>query len=175
MANDMLMAAKREADALRSALAKNPDYLKLQQVQRLIAVYEAYDLEPVPDLMAPSGDQPAAANISVPASPRPGSKVAQIDDVVSKYLAAKGSRASSGDILPVVVNAGVELGGVVPSKTLSSFLSNSKRFNNVKGLGYGLLEWGDTAGPAAENSRGRPRTLWNDPFRKDEAPFGDSK
>jgi hypothetical protein len=47
----------------------------------------------------------------------------------------------------------VSVGGAVPSKTLSSYLSNSARFNNVKDLGYGLAEWGQGNGPRGENNK----------------------
>ncbi len=40
----------------------------------------------------------------------------------------------------------------MPSKTLSSMLSNSDRFNNVRGYGYGPVEWGDSPGPKAEKN-----------------------
>ncbi|MGO6685368.1 hypothetical protein [Rhizobium leguminosarum] len=148
MANELLDMAKREAAALRSALSKNPEFQKLQQVQKLIDTYETFEVEsdkglpetPYKEATAKSGQQ---------TGPRPGSKTSLVDEVVTNDLRERGRRASSGDLLPVVQAAGISLGGSIPSKTLASFLTNSKRFNNVKGLGYGLVEWGDSNGPSS--------------------------
>ena len=152
MASDILNMARREAEALRSTLARNPEYQKLQQIQKLIDVYESLEItsEDKPRTETTTVSPPTASGVA--AVYRLGSKVAQVDEVVSKFFLERGSRASSGDVLPIVTAAGIEMTGKIPAKTLSSFLTNSKRFNNVKGFGYGLVEWGETLGPKASPS-----------------------
>jgi len=74
----------------------------------------------------------------------------EIEDTVANYLDGKGARAPSGELYDVVVRAGIDIGGATPSKSLASTLSTSDRFNNIKGLGYGLAEWGESPGPKAQ-------------------------
>ncbi len=142
MASEILAMAYREREQLQAELRANPTWQKLQQVQKLIATYEA--LEGASDNAKPLTVKP----LSSPTA-RQGSKVAMVDEVVSKHLKKTGVRASSGDLLPIVQEAGIEMTGKIPAKSLSSLLTTSKRFNNLKGFGYGLAEWGDTLGPNA--------------------------
>jgi hypothetical protein len=69
-------------------------------------------------------------------------KTAQVEAAAEEYLTQKGRRATSGELLPAVVAKGIVVTGKTPSKTLASYLSTSKRFDNVPGFGgYGLVEW----------------------------------
>lgn len=139
MDGDILEIARREREKLLAELSKNPSFQKLQQVNRLIDTYEAVDGSP----------DNARAPVSRPilSGPRASSKVAAVDEAVSNHFKLTGKRASSGELLHVVQNAGIEMTGRVPSKTLSAFLTNSRKFNNLKGFGYGLAEWGENPGP----------------------------
>jgi hypothetical protein len=139
MESELLKTARREAESLRAELAKNPAFQKLQQVQRLIDVYEAYE-----------GKQPPLESAKVAAqSPkmvpptRPGTKLAQVEKIVLDYSWKTGQRHSSGQLMPILTDAGIEMAGKVPSKTLASMLSNSQKLNNLRGYGYGPAEWGD--------------------------------
>ncbi|PDS78932.1 hypothetical protein [Rhizobium sp. L43] len=127
MSSDILAIAYRERERLQAEL--NATRQKLQQVQRLISVYEVGDS---------NNAKPAASSY------RQGSKAALVDEIVSKHLAQTRVRASSGELLPIVQDAGVTMTGKIPAKTLSAFLATSKRFNNLKGFGYGLTEWGES-------------------------------
>lgn len=139
MNGEIIEMAKREREKLMDELSAHPAYQKLQQINKLIDTYEALDA-------------PREANtsmISRPITPkhRPNSKVAAVDEVVANFLRETGRRASSGELLPVVLDAGIELSGKIPAKTLSALLSVSKKFNNLKGHGYGLAEWGENIAP----------------------------
>jgi hypothetical protein len=150
MANEILEAARNEAEALQKALSANPDYIKLQQIMKLIQVYESLDNKDEPNPLHRPRERVRFADLP---TYRAGSKAQRVDEVVGNHLRKIGVRASSGDLLPVVEAAGIQLGGETPSRTLASFLTNSKLFNNIKGFGYGLAEWGETLGPQnSENS-----------------------
>lgn len=140
MSADILDAAKRELEALRSKLAKNPDFIKLQQVQRLIDTYESFSATEKTSVSA------APTQAVAQTAYRPGSKAQRVDEVIEAHFQKTGERSPSGKLMSVIDEAGIQLGGT-PSRTLASFLTNSKRFNNVKGYGYGLIEWGDNPGP----------------------------
>ncbi|MET3577957.1 hypothetical protein ABID19_000974 [Mesorhizobium robiniae] len=148
MANELLEAAKREADSLRAMLAKDPVFQKLQIVQKLIDSYEAFDAMDRAKPITAAARSPKAASVA-----RPGTKLAQVENLVIVHTISTGLRATSGQLLPIVVNAGIELGGQVPAKTLSSMLSNSSRLNNLPGHGYGPAEWGESPGPGAEKDK----------------------
>jgi hypothetical protein len=137
MSNDVLVVAYRERARLQAELSALPAWHKLQQVQKLISTYEA--IEGVSDNAKPAASKPFSLSTH-----RKGSKVAMVDEIISRYLEKTGKRASSGDLLPIVQEAGIGMTGKVPAKTLSSFLTTSQRFNNLKGFGYGLAEWGDS-------------------------------
>jgi hypothetical protein len=136
MANEILEMAKREAEQLRVELSKNITYQKLQIVQRFIDGYETI-----------AASRPKALVQSVPQQyvtpTRNDTKLGKVERVVLDYLWAKGVRMSSGQLLVLLTEKGIQLGGKVPSKTLASMLSNSSRLNNLKGYGYGPMEWDD--------------------------------
>jgi hypothetical protein len=151
MADNILEIAKQEAERLKLVLSKNEDFQKLQIVQRLIDTYENIDekrTSGLPSIPTPVA-KPSSLRALLNAQQARQTKVFEVNKIVAEYLKKTGVRASSGDLLPVVLDAGVDMPGQVPAKTLSSFLSTSKHFNNVKGLGYGLVEWGDSPGPNA--------------------------
>ncbi|MBB2671530.1 UNVERIFIED_ORG: hypothetical protein GGE44_001081 [Rhizobium esperanzae] len=140
MSSDILAIAYRERERLQAEL--NVNRQKLQQVQRLISVYE---------VAASDNARPGASRSFSSSTYRQGSKAALVDEIVSKHLAQTGMRASSGELLPIVQDAGVTMTGKIPAKTLSAFLATSKRFNNLKGFGYGLAEWGESPQKPSHN------------------------
>lgn len=76
------------------------------------------------------------------------------------YLKDKGTRAQSHEILKAVISQGVEFAMKNPVATLSSILSNSPEFDNVRGVGkgYGLAEWRKLVpiAPEAEGQKKHP-------------------
>lgn len=142
MNDEIIAAAEREEQKLLAEIDTLPIFKKLKAVQALLAMYREEDNS--------AGERPRASR----AKPDPkrifygrSSKRQEIEDVVEQYLVRKHGRASSGELFKAVSDAGIEIGGSIPSKSLASTLSTSKRFNNVQGLGYGLKSWGDAPGP----------------------------
>lgn len=152
MASEFLEAARREAETLRAELAENPVFQKLQIVQRTIESYEALeDIGRLKGGMVPRVNKPKPV-----AAARPGSKLAQVEFLVIAHTVGNGRRATSGQLLPVILDAGIEIGGQVPAKTLSSMLSNSSAVNNLPGYGYGPADWGNSPGPNAHKTETPP-------------------
>ncbi len=152
----MLKVAEAEVKRLEAELEKTPAYKRLQAAKNLIAVYRG-DPEVIADSEAAAAAKPARvrAVLTEPLENEivPATKTAQVDAAAVEFLVNKGRRATSGEILPFVQAKGIEITGAVPAKTLASYLSRSKRFDNVQGFGgFGLVEWHGRRGPPAPAS-----------------------
>jgi len=152
MASDILARLKREESELQAEVQKAmedvPAYRKLVALRPLIALYQD-----APEGFIGSVQPDEAYRIRAVGEHRrgrPGSKKEQVETVISTFLQERGTRAQSGEMMEIVERAGIELGGDVPSRSLASFLSTSPLFNNVRGEGYGLAEWGTSPGPKAQ-------------------------
>ncbi len=66
----------------------------------------------------------------------PGSMTATIVEATARYLRHKGARAQSPEILTALRAQGIEA-----KLDITSCLSHSHLFDNIKGQGYGLVEW----------------------------------
>src|ERR1700686_3411795 len=151
----MLRIAEAEVERLEAELKKTPAYKRPQAARNLIAVYRA-DPENVM-IGAPPAPAPSETEIV------PATKTAQVDAAAIEFLTNKGRRATSGEILPFVQAKGIEITGAVPAKTLASYLSRSKRFDNVQGFGgFGLVEWNGRRCPPTAGTAATPP---NDPER----------
>ena len=134
---DLLNAARAERVRLLQELRKIPAF---RQYEAVCAVVTAY----VP---ADSGAMDAAPRTLSPgdgASPRPereGSKATMIARAAESFLQGAKRRAQSPEIMRAVVAQGITLSGDNPLPALSSVLSHNPLFDNVRGLGYGLVEW----------------------------------
>jgi hypothetical protein len=146
--SEMLKAAKAEAQRLESELNELPLYRKLQSVRQLIALYEpAPDRKPLPIFQKPKIWGGGSGNADK-FLPRELTKTSQIEAAAVAYLAAKKARATSGELVLAMAEAGIEIGGKEPNKALSAYLSGMASLNNVREYGgYGLAEWGQNAGP----------------------------
>jgi outer membrane protein TolC len=158
----MLEFAEAEVERLQAELEKTPAYKRLMAAKDLIATYRGN-----PEVAAPAAVPAAAPAKFTPAEfvTMARTKTAQVDGAAAEYLAQRGRRATSGELLPVVQAKGITITGKTPSKTLSSYLSNSKRFDNVPGFGgYGLVEWGGrrTAPSAMPAQPGTPNEIVHD-------------
>ncbi|MGM4991297.1 hypothetical protein [Tardiphaga sp. 841_E9_N1_2] len=145
--SEMLKAAKAEAQRLESELNELPLYKKLQSVRQLIALYEpAPDWRPLP--IHPKPKFFGGSGNADKFMPRELTKTSQIEAAAVTYLAAKKARATSGELVLAMAEAGIEIGGKEPNKALSAYLSGMASLNNVREYGgYGLAEWGQNAGP----------------------------
>ena len=143
MSEAIVAALEVEKGKLADELSRVPAFRRYQMICNLIADYQGETESSV-------DSPPKADRASAPTQRRSGSKTAAVEEAAVAYFMKKGVRATSGDLLPVMAEAGIEIGGSVPSKSMASYLSNCRRLNNIKGLGYGLAEWGGSAGPRAE-------------------------
>jgi hypothetical protein len=150
--SEMLTAAKAEVERLEAELAKTPAYQKLLLARQVVALYEEAEQ------VAVYRGEHAAMYGRPEYSRKPMSgfidrqlsqtKTSQIEDAAVAYLKRTSKRATSGELLTAMIWAGIEIGGKEPNKALSAYLSGMKSLNNVRELGgYGLVEWGHSAGP----------------------------
>ncbi len=92
----------------------------------------------------------------------PNSRTTAIVNAAVTYLRQKGSRAETPEIQRALIAAGLNVGDARPD-TVSSCLSHSPLFDNVRGQGYGLVEWslarvGETETPDSSELSGAPRS-----------------
>ena len=154
--SEMLKAALAEVERLEAELAATEAYQKLQLAKMVVELYQR-----LPTARFTIGGRPAdarsitqhlhtenALSAITTKVPLPTTKTARIEAAAAKYLRGKGARAPASELLEAVKKEGIEIGGREPVKALSSYLSNSKMFNNQRELGgYGLTEWGFSRGP----------------------------
>lgn len=134
---DLLVAARAERIRLLQELRKIPVFRQYEAVR---AVVEAYgevngDAADTARRFTPSVD-------GAPARPeREGSKATLIARAAENFLQEKKARAQSPEIMRAVLAQGITLSGDNPLPALSSVLSHNSLFDNVRGQGYGLVEW----------------------------------
>lgn len=134
MSDELLNAAEAEARHLRDQLAKNPLYARLQTIEKFIR-----DLKSVP---AAKPVEPLVGNLQKAAKyGRQGSVSATVIEASEAFLRKIRRRAMTSEILSAIEIMGVTVPGKTPGATLSSYLSTSTLFDNVRGEGYGLTEW----------------------------------
>jgi hypothetical protein len=147
--SEMLKAALAEVKRLEAELAATAAYQKLQLAKQVVELYQR-----IPTAQFSIGGrrvepreitQHLHTEVALSALT---TKTARIEAAAAKYLRGKGARAPASELLGAVEMEGIEIGGREPVKALSSYLSNSKMFNNQRELGgYGLTEWGFARGP----------------------------
>ncbi|MVT68753.1 hypothetical protein GPL21_27040 [Bradyrhizobium pachyrhizi] len=141
--SDMLKAAEAEVKRLEAEIAKSPLGQKLALARQVVALYRNETTVTFAGVV--QGMQGLARLVETVANT---TKTARIEAAAVQHLKATGRRATSGELLPVVVDAGIEITGKEPAKALSAYLSGSSALNNIREKGgYGLAEWGDNAGP----------------------------
>lgn len=135
MENDFLKAAHEEEDRLTAELRNNPVYQRLELVRTLIRTYESGHQEIRPSAHIEQ------RSVTRPRQPRSQSMSAIICQATEKYLEMLGRRAESSMIANEMKRLGLEVPGQKPTSVIASYLSNSDRFDNVRGQGYGLKKW----------------------------------
>jgi hypothetical protein len=157
----MLEFAEAEVRRLQAELEKTPAYKRLKAAEGLIATYrgnpEVESPQAAPAEKIKLSDRVERIVDDMIVQPH-RTKTAQVEAAAAEYLTQKGRRATSGELLPSIVAKGIVVTGKTPSKTLSSYLSTSKRFDNIPGFGgYGLVEWnGRRTAPAAAQAEPEP-------------------
>jgi hypothetical protein len=136
MADEYSLALERQIENLRALIAKTPDGQRLQLLERHLMEYRA---------IAPVGDPVIVPNHRVKETlaryGRDGSKAAVIVRASESFLKQRKKRAQSSEIVQALQDAGIDLPEEKASAFVSSYLSTSALFDNVKGEGYGLVEW----------------------------------
>ncbi|AWL94117.1 hypothetical protein CIT37_19585 [Bradyrhizobium ottawaense] len=164
MADDkMIEFAEAEVARLRAELEKTPAYKRLKAAEALISAYRGNPEVQVAQTAAPAKPTEPALTAQTkdaveqaiePIVTAHRTKTAQVEAAAAEYLTQRGRRATSGELLPYVQSKGIHVPGKMPSKTISSYLSTSKKFDNVPGFGgYGLVEWnGRRTAPQAQGN-----------------------
>jgi hypothetical protein len=155
ISEELFRAASQEAARLTSELRIYPAFRKLEAVR---SVLDAYATEN-PDNGGPSSG--AADEFQEHATRKAqgrssGSKSAAIVREARAYLLTVGRRAESSQIAEALRGRGIEILKGNPTSVVSSYLSQSDLFDNVRGQGYGLVEWTerDTATNGSQTNDG---------------------
>ena len=135
MSTILLQAARDEEQRLIDELRADPTYQKLELVRSLIATYEA-----APVLISAHA-MTQAPRASGRVSSREGSKASSHVAEAQAFLREKGTRAQTREIMQALEARGVVFDSEKPIAALASTLSHSALFDNVRGEGYGLVEW----------------------------------
>ena len=170
MSDQLVRLAQVEEATLLAELRQHPAFGKLEAVRALMT---AYRVQAAPAVAA-SAVQPLAP----PSQPseRPETLGRALQAVSKDHFNRTGRRAQVGELMGVVVAAGVKIRGAKPTSTLSSFLSHHPDFNNVRGQGYGLAQWGESSPsetllsrPVAERLNGADFAPRSEPSDETEA------
>lgn len=146
----MLRHARREEQRLVDKLRReSPDFKKLEAVRTVIASYEIANAD-VAIVSEPTAAKETMASLSRSVSVHARiygemTKTRRLELAAIQYLQAKGDRAFASEIAKALKSKGVEIGGrdeAAEAAALASYLSDSPAFNNIRGKGYGLIEWG---------------------------------
>jgi hypothetical protein len=141
MAQDnMLKTAEAEVLRLEDELAKSTLGQKLALAKQVVDLYQKHALNQIVNGHLAR----VRTERVVLAAPEtaPSTKTAKVERACADYLRGRKKRATSGELLGVVDQAGIKLSGVMPVKSLAAILSNSELFDNIRDEGgYGLVEW----------------------------------
>jgi len=132
MQDSALKAAEEEAEVLRATIAQTSEARRLAVLEKFIAEYRS--IEPVQRIVADVFHSRLKYG-------RPGSASAIVIEGTETYLRKIKRRATSREITDELKRQGIKIPGQIPNATVASYLSTSQLFDNVKGEGYGLVEW----------------------------------
>ena len=134
---DLLNAARAERIRLLQELRKTPAFRQYEAVCAVVAAYVEVDASSADATkrVAPVADLPLVR------AEREGSKATMTARAAENFLREIKRRAQSPEIVAAVNARGITITGDKPVATLSSILSHNSLFDNVRGQGYGLVEW----------------------------------
>lgn len=154
----LVEALRERCDVLRFELSEDPRFEEYEQVRLLLERYTLYPPDhkspkpvaaPMPaaplDLPAGAAEHLGETGAStVEAAPRhvTDTGMRAICDAAAVFLREKKSRAVSSEIHAALVKRGLMESGTRDRGRVTSYLGRSKKiFDNVRGEGYGLVEW----------------------------------
>jgi hypothetical protein len=128
-----------EDNFLESALREEARLVRrLAVVRAVIADYRGSD----------SGGQSTVTNAmvrppvqAVSRATRAESQSATVVRIAEEFLSTARRRAPSAEIYSEIAGRGIVIPGQKPDSVVSSYLSSSPKFDNVRGQGYGLSIW----------------------------------
>ena len=150
--SNFIIALDGEIAELEESLARDPRYIKLQEVKRLRALYSA--TESVVEAGVGSPVLPPSADWGQRAV-QPRDKPRQVLSGVSleavnatrEYLAAQSKPIMTRDLLVYLERNGIKFGGASAQATLASILSRTPEFESKGGrVGWVLKSVGPTGG-----------------------------
>jgi hypothetical protein len=160
MDNVSLRKAIELRDSLLAELRQSRTFQAYQYAQAVIAALEA---EEIPQRS--TQQQPNVEKTNSRQSFKPGTQAETILMASAAYIRQRNARAPSGEILKALTEQGIAVGGQNPSATISSYLSHSALFDNIRGQGYGLVEWqSKTETPNSETLFGAPKGNGSSPL-----------
>jgi hypothetical protein len=128
MEDEFIESALREETRLKR---------RLLAVQAVIANYREDNRQTPPDDVSshpPSG--PLRTRTS-----RSQSNASSVIRIAEEHLMQVQRRAPSTELYDEIKRRGIEIPGQNPTGIVASYLSNSDKFDNVRGQGYGLAIW----------------------------------
>lgn len=135
MNEQLVRALRARRDELHRELAADPTFQEYEQITELLDRYERAppSVPPVPPAHPPERAPPFAPTAR---------GMAAVVDAAATFLRQKGSRAESGEIQDALVKSGLMERGARDRSRVTSYLGRRKDlFDNVRGEGYGLVEW----------------------------------
>jgi hypothetical protein len=133
--NPIHEAAKGELERLRAILLESsvaPTFREFLQALKVVRMYEPAPLARL---------EPAPARVGAAATFEK-SEYARVIAATAEFLRQRRERCTSSVITGALEQMGVAIGGQNKASRVSGYLSGAKTtFDNVRGEGYGLLEW----------------------------------
>jgi hypothetical protein len=164
MDSENLQLAIELRDRLLAELRQNPLFRAYLGAQETVLALSA---EPIPQpTQRTDQEQIRRSKASAQSPSKPGTQAESILTAAATYLRDKNSRAPSTEISKALTSRGVGIGGRDPSATVAAYLTHSPLFDNIRGQGYGLIEWSNPQSETPNSSElfGAPKTNGAEPL-----------
>ena len=146
MTPEMVRDLQAEAERLHEELRAHPAHKKLMAIQNLISLYSFKQV---------TAEEKEAAFGKQVRQPVRATSTSSVTAAAEAYLRQIGRRAQTNEILDALKANGQSFSSTNPVASLSSALSHHDAFDNKRGLGYGLSEWGGAdAAPVVKSASG---------------------
>jgi|SRR5271155_3630436 len=147
---DLMKALRERREQLRNDLLEDAVFQEYDLVCRLLERHEASVAQPSsPRRKAPPRQPPPPQEpINRPAPfTRIEKGMSAVIEASADYLREKGARAASAEIQEELVRRGILAASPGDRSKITSYLGRAKKvFDNVRGEGYGLIEWRTPSG-----------------------------
>jgi hypothetical protein len=153
---DLIKALRERRDELRKELQEHPSFQEYELVCRLLECREAFASTPSSVQPKSPRRKPTRLRRPVPQQqpvdrPAPFMRTDRGMNAViaasAHFLRQKGARADSAEIQKELVRSGILEDGPRDRSRITTYLGRAKTmFDNVRGEGYGLREWGTPSG-----------------------------